>query len=285
MIKNKRKVIGIISPANSIVGEKSKKVFYAGVKKLEEAGFTVVIGSNVFSDSIDGCCGTINEKLYDLYDMASKAKYIMCSTGGINSNTLLNSINYQKIKSNIFIGNSNPTLMFNAFYEKGKINSYIGPNVKTLGKMNNDFSISCIKEKLNEKSCTIKVEKEIDVIKSGYAQGIAIGGNIQSLRRIIGTDFFPKLKDYILYIEASADETCIAEYESIIFQFEQSKILKNACGIILGYYNGDINFYKKIYEKYEIPIVVCANLGHDVNNNMLPIGKEIVINKNIITEV
>ena len=39
--KNKGK-IGIISPANSITGEKSKKMFNEGVKKLEEVGFEFV---------------------------------------------------------------------------------------------------------------------------------------------------------------------------------------------------------------------------------------------------
>lgn len=283
--KENKVKIGVISPANSITGEKSKKMFSEGVKKLEEVGFDVIVGKNVFSDTYNGYCGSIEEKINDLYDIASKAKYIICSTGGINSNVLLSNIDYKKIENNIFIGNSNPTLLFNAFYEEAKVTSYIGPNVKSLGKMNNNFSLDCLKEKLIEDNKTIKTEKEIIIIKKGNAKGIAIGGNIQSLRRILGTKYFPKLKDYILYIEASPDETNMTEYESIISQLEQANILKYSKGIILGYYDDNIKFYKEIYNRYNVPIVVCNNLGHNINNNMLPIGKKIIINDDKIMEV
>lgn len=276
--------IGVISPANSIIGEKNIKEFKNGVKKLEEIGFEVIVGKNVFSDSCNKLSGTIEEKIEDLYDIASQTKYIICSTGGINSNVLLDKIDFNKIKNNIFIGNSNPVLLFNAFYKKNKINSYIGPNVKTLGKMESDFSINCLKNKIINNSKLIDIEEETKIIKNGFASGIAIGGNIQSIRRILGTKYFPNIKDYILYIEADPTETSKEEYESIISQFEQANIIKQASGIILGYYTEDNIFYEKLFKDFNGPIVICNNLGHKVNNNMFPIGKEVIINGRQIIE-
>ena len=57
--------IGIISPSNSIIDERSKLLFEKGIRKLEKAGFDVVLGDNIFSNSNDNC-GTIEEKLYDI---------------------------------------------------------------------------------------------------------------------------------------------------------------------------------------------------------------------------
>lgn len=48
--------IGIISPANSIIGDKNIEQFNNGVKKLQENGFDVIIGTNVFSNT-KGYCG------------------------------------------------------------------------------------------------------------------------------------------------------------------------------------------------------------------------------------
>ena len=58
--------LGIISPANSIIGEKSVEQFNKGIKKLQECGFEIIIGNNVYSNTL-GYCGTIDEKLEDIY--------------------------------------------------------------------------------------------------------------------------------------------------------------------------------------------------------------------------
>ncbi len=270
--------IGIVSPASSIIGDKGMAEFNKGVKKIENAGFEVIIGKNVFSNTNSNCfCGSIEEKLNDIYEVASKAKYIIFSTGGINSNVILDYLDYEKIKNNVFIGNSNPTLLLNAFYKMNNNISYIGPNVKSLGKSDSMFSVKCLKEKIINNNKEIFVEKQNIIINKGTCKGIAIGGNIQSLRRIIGTKFFPESKNCILYLEASNKETNECEFESIIHQFRQAEILKNIKGIILGDYGEHIDFYKKIFKDFTIPILVCNNLGHGVNNNLLPLGKEIMI--------
>lgn len=269
--------IGIIAPATSIVGDSSKKIFQQGLKVLEENNFDVVIGKNVYSTS-EGYCGSVDEKLEDIYYVCKKAKYIMCATGGYNSNNLLDRLDYSKIKNNIFIGNSNPTLLLNALYEINGQISYIGPNVKSLGKSSSCFMIECIKNVIYNNEDSVIIEVKNDIIKEGVSEGIAIGGNIQSLRRILGTKYFPKTNNKILYLEADPSETNQAEYESIICQFKQAGIFKDCNGIILGNYN-DINFINKVFDEFCCPIVMCKNIGHNVNNNMVPIGKKIRINK------
>jgi len=192
--------IGVISPASSIIGEKAITEFNKGIEMLEKAGFEVIIGKNVYSNTdTNSRCGSIEEKLNDIYEVASKAKYIICSTGGINSNTILEYLDYEKIKDNVFIGNSNPTLLLNAIYKMNNMFSYIGPNVKSLGKSDSLFSIECLKEIIINNNKQIMTEKDNIIINDGTCQGIAIGGNIQSLRRILGTNFFPKIK-IIFYI-------------------------------------------------------------------------------------
>lgn len=276
--------IGIIAPANSIIGEDNIKLFNKGVKLLENNGFEVIIGKNVFSNT-EGICGSINEKLNDIYDVSSRAKYIICATGGTNSNCLLDKIDYKRIRDNVFIGNSNPTLLFNAFYKMNNICSFIGPNVKSLAKSKDLFSVNCLRERIINDNKRILAEKKYIIINKGNASGIAIGGNIQSIRRILGTKYMPKGNNHILYLEASAKETSYIEYESIISQLKQSGIFKGVKGIILGYYDGNVDFYKRIFKGFKIPIIICMNLGHNVNNNLLPIGKKISIKDDQIEEI
>lgn len=274
--------IGIIAPSNSIIGEKNINIFNEAIKILEQNGYEVVVGKNVFSNS-ECYCGTIEEKLEDIYEVASKAKYIICATGGINSNNILNKLDFNKIKDNIFIGNSNPILLFNALYSINKQVSYIGPNIKTIGKNKSQFLIDCIKNIINGNDA-ISTEEPNIIINKGTGTGIAYGGNIQSLRRILGTKYFPKIDNSIIYLEADSTETNHTEYESIINQLIQNNIFEKCNGLILGKYD-DINFIKQIYKDFKMPIIICNNLGHNVNNNTLPIGKKIRINEDGSIEI
>ena len=162
--------------------------------------------------------------------------------------------------------------------------SYIGPNVKSLVKDDDLFSVNCLKNKIMNGSKEVETEKENVIVKFGNASGISIGGNIQSLRRIIGLKCFPKVKKYILYLEADPTETNVTEYESIISQFKQADIIKNAQGIIIGSSNYDKNYYLKLFRDFNGPIIICENLGHNIHNNVMPIGKNIKINGNKISE-
>lgn len=282
----KKEKIGVISPASSIVGEKALVEFNRGIEILEKAGFDVIIGKNVFSDTdTNSRCGSIEEKIEDIYEVASKAKYIICSTGGINSNMILEYLNYEKIKDNVFIGNSNPTLLLNAIYKMNNMFSYIGPNVKSLGKSDSLFSIECLKDVIINNNKLIITEEDNLIINDGTCEGIAIGGNIQSLRRILGTNFFPKIQNHILYLEASIKETNECEFKSIVSQFKQAGIFDNVKGIVLGYYSDNLDFYKETFQNFEIPIIVCNNFGHNVNNNMMPLGKMIKIESGKIFEL
>lgn len=274
--------IGIIAPANSIIGEKKINIFNDAIKQLEENGIEVIVGKNVFSNT-EGYCGTIEEKIDDIYKVSKQVKYIICATGGINSNNILRKLDYNKIKDNIFIGNSNPILLFNALYSINKQLSFIGPNIKTIGKSKSQFMIDCLIDILKEDN-KIRTEESNIIINKGTAKGIAYGGNIQSLRRILGTKYFPIVDNSIVYLEADPTETNHTEYESILNQLIQTNMFNKCNGLIIGKYD-DLDFIKRMYKDFNIPIVICNNLGHNVNNNVLPIGKEIMINEDGSIEI
>ena len=81
--------------------------------------------------------------------------------------------------------------------------------------------IESIKNKIINNINDIQTEEPNYIINNGSADGIAIGGNIQSLRRILGTKYFPKIDNSILYLEADPIETNKIEFESIIFQYKK----------------------------------------------------------------
>ena len=143
--------------------------------------------------------------------------------------------------------------------------------------------IDCLIDILKEDN-KIRTEESNIIINKGTAKGIAYGGNIQSLRRILGTKYFPIVDNSIVYLEADPTETNHTEYESILNQLIQTNMFNKCNGLIIGKYD-DLDFIKRMYKDFNIPIVICNNLGHNVNNNVLPIGKEIMINEDGSIEI
>lgn len=118
-------------------------------------------------------------------------------------------------------------------------------------------------------------------IRKGKASGRLIGGNVSCLINLENTDFRPDYKDSILFLEAY-----MATAESLhrtFVHFRQAKIFDKINGLILGHFYGSHMEDKKQDRKiadiilevtrgYSFPILEIGELGHNVENYILPIG-------------
>ncbi len=286
-------LIGIISPASSV--DDSSKI-EQGVKYLEGLGYKVEVGKNVGKNN-GYLAGSDKERLDDFHSMFAnkKIKAIFCLRGGYGAARLLDKIDYKLIKSHpkIFVGYSDISALHLALFYKTGLITFAGPMVGV------DFSddVSSFTEEMFWKIITSSKKfgrvknpgnENILSLNSGTANGRIVGGNLSVITGLIGTEYFPYLKDKILLIEETGEVPY--KIDRMFNQFRLSKLFHGIRGVIIGSFRecnepdpnkrtltlGEvITEYLKPLKK---PVVYNFRHGHLKDNITVPVGANIRIN-------
>lgn len=130
-------VIGVIAPSRPIYTRKDE--FEAGLKELYDFGFKTKLSKNINNHEFYSA-GTARERADDLNSMFSdpEVSAIMCATGGISSNQILELIDYDLIANNpkIFIGYSDNTNLLLAINKMTGLVTFYGPDVCEISLQN-----------------------------------------------------------------------------------------------------------------------------------------------------
>lgn len=297
IIKPKRlkpgEVIGIISPASS--PDDLTKI-NSGVQYLEKLGYRVEVGKNVGTQQ-GYLAGTDAQRLEDLHSMFHNkhVRAIFSIRGGYGSGRLLDKIDYRLIRSNpkIFVGYSDINALQMAFYTKCGLITFAGPMVAV------DFhdEVSPFTEEVfwrtitsNKKIGRIKNPRneKIFVLTKGRAQGRIIGGNLSLFTSLMGTEYFPKIKDAILLLEDVHE----APYriDRMFNQLRLAKIFKQIRGIILGHFVDCVEtdptkksftlneVIIEYFQNLKIPVMYNLRHGHVKENITMPFGVKCIVN-------
>ncbi|MGL5989429.1 S66 family peptidase [Cetobacterium sp.] len=294
------------SPATSFAPKRYKKA----VDFLKNKGFNLISG-NLSQKSEGYRSGTILERANELNKLIlnNEIKCIMSTIGGNNSNSILPYINYEAIKSNpkIFIGYSDVTAILLAIYAKTGIVTFYGPALvasfgefsplveetylyfsdilmkdihfpyefKTPLKYTDEF-INWEEQSEPKKTC----ENELITVIPGKVSGRIIGGNLNTIYGIWGSEYMPEIKDGdILFIEDSLKTA--ADIERSFAFLKLNKVFDKISGIILGKHElfNDQNSKKKPYEillefldEKNIPFLAQFDCSHTHPMLTLPIG-------------
>lgn len=306
--------IGIVSPSSTI--KNFPRRLERGIKALESLGLKVVLGKNA-KNSQGHNAGTPKERAEDINDFFrdKEIKAIICSTGGWNSNAILPLLDYEIIKKNpkIFCGFSDVTAINLAIYRKTGLVTFNGPTVlPTFGEFGRpfDYTIKWFRKVLFQNSLIGKLDypkeyteeilwwekEDIRIRKTkkisppiflteGVCEGILVGGNLNTLCILGGTEYMPDFEGKILFIEEEEEST--SSIERNLFYLEQLGIMQKIKGILFG---RPFNFttdskertlydiLKEFGNKYEIPVVADVDFGHTNPIMTLPIGIKAKIN-------
>lgn len=287
-------VIGLISPASS---PDDLSRIDRGVQYLEKLGYRVEVGKNV--GFVQGyLAGTDLQRLNDLHDMFrnKNVKAIFNVRGGYGSARLLDKIDYNLIKKNpkIFVGYSDINALQAAFFTKCGLITYAGPMVAV------DFhdEVSPFTEDVFWR--TITSDKKIGkinnprnekffILNKGRAEGRIIGGNLSLFVSILGTEYFPKVKDTILLLEDIGE----APYriDRMLNQLKLAKVLKQIKGIILGHFvdcveadpsKTSFSLNEVIIDYFQnaskLPVIYNVKHGHIKDNITMPYGLKCILN-------
>ncbi|MBM4762026.1 S66 peptidase family protein [Bacillus sp. B15-48] len=295
--------IRVIAPSMSMAVVKGKQVELA-VSRLERLGFKVTFGRNINSHD-EFFSTSIEERITDLHEAFANqnVKAILTAIGGYNANQLLKNIDFQLIADNpkIFCGYSDITAIQLAICKKTGLITYSGPHFSSFG-MKHGFEYTLeyfLKAVTNDAPFEIEpsqfwsndpwyVEQEnrkfvnnngYIVIHEGEASGRLIGGNLCTMNLLQGTEFFPSLKNSILFIEDD-EETHAQSFDRDLQSLLHLRDATEIAAVLIGRFQEssqitEAALRKIIASKEElqgIPVIANVNFGHVHPFATLPIG-------------
>lgn len=301
--------IGAFSPSSPITKTSPNRTKRA-IEYLEDKGFKVVKGS-LTGKSDYYRSGSIKERVEELNSLIRdpNVRCIMSTIGGMNSNSLLPYIDYEAFKKDpkIIIGYSDVTAILLGIYAKTGISTYYGPAlVASFGelepyvsetykyfknilmdeiqypyevKMPKFWTDEYINWETQDRS-KAPVENSLITVNDGVCEGRLIGGNLNTMMGIWGTEYMPEInKGDILFIEDSLKDCATIERSFSLLKL--SGVFDKISGIILGKHElfNDNGTGRKPYEillevmgDTKIPFLADFDCCHTHPMITLPIG-------------
>ena len=282
---------------------------------LQGKGFQLVAGC--LSGKTDGYrSGTIQERAAELNTLIRNpdVRCIMSTIGGSNSNSLLPYIDYEALRKDpkIIIGYSDVTAILLGIYAKTGLISFYGPAlVASFGEFHPlvDETFHSFSELLLEKvqgphTYTLpeywtdmmipweeqKGPKEVQpntckFFGEGVVQGRLIGGNLNTLWGIWGTEYMPLIEQGdILLIEDSLKP--IATVERLFSFLKLNGIFDKVGGVLLGKHEllkdegtgrTSLDVLREVLNGQEIPLVYDFDCAHTHPMLTMPLGTQVEI--------
>ena len=224
------KQIKIIAPSSYVPGldEKNLKSISSFFKKLK---YDITYGKYLFEKHYF-FAGNDKERTDDLEAafLDKNTDIIIVLRGGAGALHLLDKIDYQLISKNQkpFFGFSDATILQNVFYKKMGMPSFSGfwsrDILSKVAPLTRKTLIQCLK---NEPQ-TYKVP----FLSPGKASGILLGGNLRSFTSLLGTPYFPDMKDKILILEDVGEAPY--QLDNLFTQLKLAGVFDKIKGLILG---------------------------------------------------
>lgn len=280
--------IALIAPASPPSDSKIEQA----LNNLEAMGFRVQPGTHLRT-RYGYLAGTDTERVADIHEAFSNPDIdaVWCVRGGYGCTRLLPLLDMDLIRKHPkpLIGFSDVTALHIALYQEAGLVSFHG---QVGGGDMTPFTLRYLQHTLFSPQPTLEIGPfEGDLVKtptfeaftlrSGRAQGPLIGGNLALLSAMAGTEWAPRFKDHIVYIEEIGE----APYriDRMLTQLLQGSDLRQAAGIVLGIFadciqKGDTpSFTLKetllhCFEGQKVPVYYGAPFGHISDQCVLPCG-------------
>lgn len=289
------KNIGIITTSTPI-NILNEQQIQNGYTYLQSKGYKIT-ESKICRTRNDYVSGTIQERVNAIHDFVkdSNIDIIMCFWGGTNTNQILPYLDYDLIKNNpkTFVGYSDSSALLTAITTKTGLITLHGPAVITYTKPDlEEYCLEYFEKALNMESWSIKEpyryaddlyflrENDSDrrifhkntgmeVFREGIANGNVIASNLQTLLLLVGTEFFPDIRNKILFVEEAEDEK-VMMIDRFLTQLSQLKEFKDIKGLVVGKFmehsnisNNQIkNILSEVSKNFEGPVIFNASFGH-----------------------
>jgi muramoyltetrapeptide carboxypeptidase len=303
--------IRIVAPSRS-AGILSEAGVTQAKKRLEDLGFKVTFGKNIFESDLQNST-SIEKRVQDIHEAFQdpNVKGILTVIGGFNSNEVLPYLDYELIRKNpkVFCGYSDITAIATAITTQAGFITYSGPHFssfqmdqaqdyqttffKKCVMQSEDFSVEASPVWSDDSWYLDQENRHFEEAKwktysEGSVKGTLYGGNLCTLNLLQGTSYMPALKDCVLLIED--DELTIPE----IFARDLTSLLQvaeNIKGLVIGRFQRVSKVTEEqllfILDKHpqlkKVPVLYDVDFGHTQPIFTFPIGGEVEIDSSIKT--
>ena len=269
-------VIGAIAPASFVTEDQIQKI----CTLVEKEGYKLKIAKNA-SLQWGYLAGNDQERAQGTMELwrDPQVKILWCLRGGFGSAKILPLIDFDTVlnKKKALVGMSDITALHLAFLNRMRFPSFLAPNLTLLLKEDPDSTkmkqdvFSSLQSPSRYFSIMKGGEKGGKILNYGRGLGEFIGGNLTVLCSLVGTKWFPCLKNKILLLEDVNE----APYriDRMLFQLEEVGVLKSLSGLIFASFDRchaedsskslDLETIFKIYVKdKKYPVLLGYPSGH-----------------------
>ena len=276
-LKNGSKV-GIIAPSSPFAAKELDNA----LNWLKVYGFEPVLGQAIFNKE-RFLAGSDNERAADIMTFFADDSIdaVFCARGGYGSLRILDLLDYKIIKNNPkpVIGFSDNTALQLAIYSKTKIASISGLTLVA------DFKTETLfKNTENSLFKALHLEDYIvsggQTLVEGKASGEIVCGCLSIVVSLLGTPYFPDLKNKILVIEDVGEEPY--KIDKMLNQLKLAKVFEKISGLVLGEFkncnakdkaDGTVEeVIKDNLSGFKKPTIIDFPYSHNDNRFVLPIG-------------
>ena len=228
--------IGIFTPSEPLTAERVERV-RSGAEILVRAGFKVQFSQH-WRERSAYSAGSIDQRLSDINELLNddKVDALVAAWGGKSASQLLTGLDFELIrnKAKPICAFSDGCAILNAVTGSTGLVTFYGPNV--VGKLDesaySDLN-ALMKGGLSAGSTISLANSGTRVLQPGDAEGILIGGNLNSyLNMLSGSAFEPISSDCLLFFE-SGQKTAQA-YDLLFTALRNSRHYSSIRGLILG---------------------------------------------------
>lgn len=292
--------IYIYSPSSTII---DKAAFTRGIKFLKSLGYELILDPDVKARSTR-FAGDDATRLRAIERAAhSGADMAMVSRGGYGLTRLLPHLPYQAIGKSVengmkWLGFSDFTAFQTAVFAQQRIVTWAGPSVGAdFGFQDpqtgepDDIMLACFDDLCcgQGEGMGWRLPKDAPVIQNldgistaqDYGTGTVWGGNLCVLVSLLGSPYFPKIKNGILWLEDVAEHPY--RIERMLTQLLHAGVLDQQRAIVLGQFTdyktgpADGGFKLKsvvdwLAQQTKTPLLTGLPFGHVPTKVMLPFG-------------
>ena len=286
----------------------SDETINTAIKRLEELGFKVTFGKNVYNSINDVYgCASIEDRVKDLHEafLDKNVKAILTVLGGFNVNQILDYIDYDIIKNNpkIICGFSDITALLNAIYAKTGMVTFSGPHFSSFGMLKGiEYTAENMQKMLfgdgknqlhpspewsddlwflDQNNRTFIRNEGYWKLQGGNAEGTLIGGNLCTFNLLLGTQYRPAFtKNTVLFIE-DTENSNIAEFTRNFQAIIQQPDFANVKAVLIGRFQKKSEVTREQLEfminrfapKLKgLPIIANLDFGHSTPLLTIPVG-------------
>lgn len=285
MLNNNDKIALVVCSNGKNIKDKDR------LEKLEsilvEMGLVPIFTKYIYKDKFGRGAKAQNraKELMSFYEN-KEIKAIFDISGGDIANEVLDYLDFDVIKRNYkpFFGYSDLTTVLNTLESQTNEVNYL---YQILNIIENE------EIRTNFKNTFMKNEQILFDVKWRFLQGSSvegevIGGNIRCFLKLVGTKYFPKVDNKVLFIEGLG--TSVEGLITHLSQLKQMNVFCNISGLLIGTFTKiekeisveELFELVKEYIPEHLPVVKTSEIGHAKDSKALKIGGMINIKNELV---